>query len=676
MRKRFLPILLALCMLFTLFPAAVFAAENDMANFKKVNTYKSGTFQDVSASAWYAGNVQTAYELDLMQGASANSFEPNGKMTIAEALAIACRLHSIYETGKADFVQGSPWYQVYVDYAVENNIITKGQYSNYNANATRRQFAAILAKALPEKALAQKNTIGDNSIPDVKTGAANYDQIYLLYRAGVLTGNDAKGTFTPDATIERSAVAAIVSRMAMPEQRQSITLGSQTEDVKVTLNRSSLTLKEDRTATLTATVTPSNAANKTVTWSSSNSSVASVKNGVVTANRKGTATITATAANGAKDTCRVTVTADDDEYVEVRSVSVSPAYLTLEEGETETLDARISPSDATDKDVTWKSSNTRVATVSSSGKVTAVAPGSARITATAENGKSDYCSVTVEASTDAPDFSTPELGKNYGPMTVTAYYTSGGVQYVAYVTDLEFTKATLQSNGDVRLDVTIQGTNSGPNFYVGINLYHSSGRLLDSDYVTASVGANQEFAVQRNFNISASALEDASRIEFFSFSGHKAVDGINQPEIPAEPEIDPEKEAALAIGERLTDVFESGLESLTPVQEYMMKVPENASNPHGASNLVLWSIDGLKSFRSDISRMEGICGDNPYWTEIRAQSQDLVDEVDDAIALFEKVGESTDPTVSDIYNAQKAYNNLLKGFSGLMNAAKQVVAGL
>ena len=153
---------------------------------------------------------------------------------MGSAIALACRLHSIYNTGAANFVQGDPWYQVYVDYAVSNGIITAGQFSDYNANATRRQFAAILAKALPSAELTAINTIADGAIPDLAAGSANYADIYTLYRAGVLTGSDQYGTFNPETTIGRSSVAAIVARMAVPSLRQSVTLVEKPADPEPT----------------------------------------------------------------------------------------------------------------------------------------------------------------------------------------------------------------------------------------------------------------------------------------------------------------------------------------------------------------------------------------------------------------------------------------------------------
>ena len=159
----------------------------------------------------------------------------------------------------------------------------------------------------------------------------------------------------------------------------------------VSLSKSSTTLTEGGTITLTATINPSNATNKNVTWSSSNSSVASVSNGVVTALKAGTATITVTTVDGGKTAkCNVTVIA------KVTSVSLDKTNIELTEGDVTTLTATIKPDNATNKNVTWSSSNSSIASVSN-GKVTALAPGSATITVATEDGnKTATCLVTVK----------------------------------------------------------------------------------------------------------------------------------------------------------------------------------------------------------------------------------------------------------------------------------------
>ena len=169
------------------------------------------------------------------------------------------------------------------------------------------------------------------------------------------------------------------------------------EATSVSLNKTSLTLEIGESETLAATVLPSNATDKSVTWTSSAQSVATVASGKITAIGSGTATITATTSNGKKATCSVTVNEPAPEIIEVTSVSLNRTSLTLEIGESETLTATVLPSNATDKSVTWTSSAQSVATVAN-GKITAVGSGTATITATTSNGKTATCMVTVNAA--------------------------------------------------------------------------------------------------------------------------------------------------------------------------------------------------------------------------------------------------------------------------------------
>ncbi len=224
--RRFISALLTLCTVFALvvsMPVSV-KADAGLENFTKTQTYISGQFTDVGTN-WYADSVKLAYELGLVKGTSSTTFSPSGNMTVAEAIALACRLHSIYYNGFEKFVQGSPWYQVYVDYALKNVIITEGQFSSYTAKITRRQFAMVFAKALPSSALGILSTVSDNAIPDVSITDEGATEIYKLYRAGILTGNEPAHEFEPDTYIQRSQVAAIVTRMAVVDQRVKFSLG-------------------------------------------------------------------------------------------------------------------------------------------------------------------------------------------------------------------------------------------------------------------------------------------------------------------------------------------------------------------------------------------------------------------------------------------------------------------
>lgn len=278
-------------------------------NFEEVNEYTVGQFSDISSSSWYAESVAVAYRKGLVKGASATQFNPNGNMTVAEAVTLAARLRSIYETGKAEFEQSSPWYQTYVDYATENGIIAEGDYIDYTKAATRAQFAYIMAKALPGEALPTINNIPFGQIPDVSLSETYSGAVYKLYKAGILTGNDSYGTFTPDSTITRSAVATIVTRMADMSLRKQFVLEDKPVEVTgISLDQTSLTLYSGMLSSLTAYVWPENATNRYVTWTSSNPKVATVSYvGVVSAISEGTTVITVTTSNGKSANCTVTV---------------------------------------------------------------------------------------------------------------------------------------------------------------------------------------------------------------------------------------------------------------------------------------------------------------------------------------------------------------------------------
>ena len=207
---------------------------------------------------------------------------------------------------------------------------------------------------------------------------------------------------TVDATGKVTAVkegkATISAKAGDKTATCEVTVNKKEEQVvaveSVTLDKTSAELKEGETVTLTATVAPENATDKTVTWTSSDTAVATVDAaGKVTAVKEGKATITATA-GGKTATCTVTVNKEEEQVVAVESVTLDKTTLSLTEGESTTLTATVAPENATDKTVTWTSSNTAVATVDATGKVTAVKEGKATITAKAGD-KTATCEVTV-----------------------------------------------------------------------------------------------------------------------------------------------------------------------------------------------------------------------------------------------------------------------------------------
>ena len=163
----------------------------------------------------------------------------------------------------------------------------------------------------------------------------------------------------------------------------------------VTLDKTSVELTEGDVTVFTATVTPSNASNKNVYWTSSDSSVATVDNaGKVTAVKAGSATITVTTEDGGKTaTCKVTV---KKKIYPVTGVTLDKTSTELTEGDVTILTATVNPFNASNKNVYWTSSDQSVATVDNAGKVTAVKRGKAVITVTTEDGnKTATCTITV-----------------------------------------------------------------------------------------------------------------------------------------------------------------------------------------------------------------------------------------------------------------------------------------
>lgn len=166
--------------------------------------------------------------------------------------------------GTEFFPAGDPWYQPCVIYAEENGILSAGTVADYTRPATRQEFALLISNALPEEVLPEINEILDGQIPDVShhpqmlgvlalenagvlelndqllllemaflqgldqveriSTSEEFEAVYHLYRAGILTGNDPYGTFTPRSNIDRASVAAIVSRVLEPSLRKTLSL--------------------------------------------------------------------------------------------------------------------------------------------------------------------------------------------------------------------------------------------------------------------------------------------------------------------------------------------------------------------------------------------------------------------------------------------------------------------
>ena len=224
----------------------------------------------------------------------------------------------------------------------------------------------------------------------------NTDVTWYSDKTSVATVNASSGYIYAKAP----GTAKIYARSTIDSSKKdyiTVTVTSGTICVdSVTLNRSSISLEKGDTFTLSATVCPTNATNKSIGWRSSNTSVATVSGGVVTAKARGYAYIYAEAQDGSGeyDSCYVNVTED----ILVTSVTVSPSSKIMNIGNSAYLYETVCPTNATNKCVKWSSNKTSVATVNpDTGLVIAQGAGTATITATAQDGsnKKGYCTITV-----------------------------------------------------------------------------------------------------------------------------------------------------------------------------------------------------------------------------------------------------------------------------------------
>ena len=278
--KRMLSLVLVLALLFAL-EIPVFAGDAGLQNFSPATAYVP--FSDVPADAWYAENVKTVCEYGLMQGKGQGKFMPSGKLSVAETLAIACRLHNIFQGGDGVIGQSAPWYQSYIDYAAEYEIISFPSASPtfWNESIQRSLFSRILSRSIPASALLTINDIPMGTIIDVDFDE-NTEAVYQLFNAGILTGTN--GWFCPAATISRAEAAAIISRIILPDMRIESnaaaspinTFVDETSLVHYQAANGAIQLTDESSSIVVAAYAAKPVASSKLRWESSDPSVAAV----------------------------------------------------------------------------------------------------------------------------------------------------------------------------------------------------------------------------------------------------------------------------------------------------------------------------------------------------------------------------------------------------------------
>lgn len=229
MKRRISSLLLAFLLLAGL---TVPASAAKVDNLAPIYTYRA-QFKDVARKDWYYENVKALYELGLTNGqGSRDCFAPEADITLAEAITMAARLRSLYELGSSEEGpskyrgDGGPWYGSYITYAQKMGIISSEFEGQYGKSATRAQMARILAHALPASLFTAINneavTVGYASqsyIRDVTEYTPYQQDILTLYRRGILSGMDRTGSFHPAEDIQRSEVAAMITRLVHSDLR-------------------------------------------------------------------------------------------------------------------------------------------------------------------------------------------------------------------------------------------------------------------------------------------------------------------------------------------------------------------------------------------------------------------------------------------------------------------------
>ncbi len=310
---------------------------------------------------------------------------------------------------------GSPGDQVDISVDAENISFTKGITVKFTFDAS--QFSCVESTVNPDL-LGNGNLAKVDSSPEKDTVL-----FYFISSQGAAVGHLFTATFAIKDGAETTSITPTVevyyneNNVNDPSSVQvsggQITVTDPTPpDVPVTgltLDRHEVSLTTGDSDTLVATITPDNATDQTVVWSSSDHTVVAIDgNGNITAMKAGTATITATSANGISDSCVVTVTDPTPPDVPVTGLTLDRHEVNMTTGDSDTLTATITPDNATDKSVAWSSSDSTVVAVDENGNITAMKAGTATITATSANNISDSCVVTVTDPTP-PDVPVTDL---------------------------------------------------------------------------------------------------------------------------------------------------------------------------------------------------------------------------------------------------------------------------
>ena len=341
-------------------------------------------------------------------------------------------------------------------------VIDMGSYSTAVSGISLEQSSATIAvgKKLQLTATIDPATAANQDVTWATSDAA----VASVSSSGLVAGL-ATGTVTITATSAgdsmKSVTCTITVTQASADQDQEIAVTG------IVLGKSQLTLAVGGESTLTATVSPSNATNPTVTWSSSATAIATVdQNGVVKGIKEGIAKITATS-GGKSAVCTVTVS---NTVVKVTGIKLNNTSLTLAKGKQYQLTPTFSPANATNTTVFWSSDAPGVVSVDTAGLLTVKNPGSAVISVMTEDGSfTAKCTVTVSATAEAfsdisGNWAQDEI-KEMVDLGLTSGYSDGTFRPNDTITRAEFISMLVRvlektQNVEVQSGSTFEDTNS------------------------------------------------------------------------------------------------------------------------------------------------------------------------------------------------------------------------
>lgn len=206
------------------YPVGINPKETAKPDNKPGMATPSYNFTDVPSDAWYANEVRAVSSAGIIAGKGKGQFAPNDYVTYAESYKLAAMVHARLTGENQEFVKGSPWYQGYVDYLKRHQIFPELLNSqDPSSQITREHFAVVMSGALSSFTQTElnKNNVPLGSIPDVGVSSNYANEIYSLYKAGIMVGSDKQGNFKPHSKIVRSEVSAIIHRFIAPDQRRT-----------------------------------------------------------------------------------------------------------------------------------------------------------------------------------------------------------------------------------------------------------------------------------------------------------------------------------------------------------------------------------------------------------------------------------------------------------------------